>query len=109
MPGSIELQGPRLDLIETPVPGVSRTVEYKARNAGTTKLDSISIKVEGDGAGQVQLAAKKNHWAEAGRGIVLSDIAPGGEENFYVRASYGSDDAEDRKDFKVVAMAMSVG
>lgn len=108
MPGQLELQG-KVDLTETPVPGVSKTIKLKAKNIGTTKLHTISIQPEGDGAGQVQLATKPDNWAEPGKGISLADLSPKEERDFYIRSSYSPADAEDRKEFQLVAMAMSVG
>jgi hypothetical protein len=86
-------------------------IEIVAENTGTTNLRKLSVGIDGPGKSQVQLGLATDTWQEPGGPIEPVDgtLYRGERFTFWARGVYRTDDAEDRKQFKIVFTATSTG
>jgi len=105
--GEVEIPEPGLQSVQ-----VGEEIQLWAQNTGTTVLEEISLKVDGEAAPVVELARDNNdepyRWLVSDVPITpVQRLTPGSKFSFWTRAVYGPLNSEGTKTFFINVSALS--
>lgn len=103
---ALKVEGAVLALKESPDPGIGEPVKVVASNTGETDLHAVSVSIVGQGRGHVEVSLDRGDWSPA---VVLKTLEKGKSQDFWVRAVYDLEDANERLSFELVASSLSLG